>query len=73
MKIKIRQTKCRCFPKSNSVGFNRLLVLVHLNKDNHVKRFEARRYHLSRGITSNYNFIINEENFYNQTVDSDIR
>ena len=35
--------------------------------------YEAVRYYLPKGITKNYNVIINEKNFYDQRIDSDRR
>ena len=38
---------------------NRLFVLVYINHANNVKRFNARKYYLRKGIIKNYNVIIN--------------
>ena len=43
------------------------------NVDDASKRFKAKRYYLTTGITNNYNIIINRKNFYDQQVDSDIK
>ena len=46
----------RYFFEPNFVGFNRLFVLIYLNRDNDVKGFKSQRYAyqnvLSRNITS---------------------
>ena len=34
---------------------------------------EAKKYYLPKGITDNYNNIINSKNFYDQAIDSDIK
>ena len=63
----------RYFLKSNFAGVNRLFVLIYLNRNNDVKRFNARKYHLPKGIIDNNRFIVNGENFYDQSIDSDIK
>ena len=40
-------------------GVNRLFVLAYTNETNKAKRFNARKYYLSKGIIKNYNVIIN--------------
>ena len=59
--------------KSNYVGFNRLFVLIYLNKSNDMKQSKTRRYYLATEIIVNYNVIINGENFYDQVIHSDIK
>ena len=49
-----------------SIGY--LFWFIQMNK-----RIKAKRYYLPIGIINNYNFIINEKNFYNQPNDSDIK
>ena len=61
------------FLKSNFAGVNRLFVLIYLNRNNDVKRFNARKYYLPKGIIDNNRFIVNGENFYDQSIDSDIK
>ena len=63
----------RYFLKLNFVGVNRLFVLVYTNEDENSKRFKAKRYYLPKGITNNYNVIINRKNFCDQPIDSDIK
>ena len=63
----------RCFLEYNFVGINRLFVLVYLNEDSDPKRFKARRYYLPKDIIKNYNVIINGKNFYDHTIDSDLK
>ena len=65
--------KCGCFLESNLVGVNRLFVLVYSNQDADSERFKTRRYYLPKQIIDHYNVIINEKNFYNQPIDSDIK
>ena len=63
----------RHFQESNFVGINRLFVLVYANENADSKRFKTERYYLPKGIIDNYNVIINGNNFYDQTVDSNIK
>ena len=37
------------------------------------KRLKAKRHYLPKGIIENYNDIINEKNFYDQPIDSNIK
>ena len=48
-------------------------MLVYPNQDPAFKRFKGKRYYLPKGIIDNYNVIINGKNFYDQTIDSDIK
>ena len=66
-------SKFRFFLESNFDGINRLFVLVNTNQNVASRRFKAKRYHLPKGIINNYNVIINEKTFYDQTIDSDIK
>ena len=50
-----------------------MLVLVHLNGNNAVKRFKTRRYYLPKSIIKNYNVITDEKKLYDQQPDSDIK
>ena len=43
----------RYFLKSNFVRVNRLFLLTYLNRNNDVKRFNARKYYLPKGIITN--------------------
>ena len=72
-KTKSETNEYRYFLVSNFVRVNRLFVLIYLNRDNDVKRFNAQRYYLHKGIIKNYNAIINGKNFYDQPIDSDIK
>ena len=65
-KVGIKKTtnEYRYFLKSNFVGVNRLFVKVYSNQDNDSKRLKTWRYYLPKGISDNYNVIINEKNFY---------
>ena len=63
----------RYFLESTFFGFNRLFVLIYLNRDNDVERFKAQRPYLPKGIINNYNVIFNGRNFYYQPIDSDIK
>ena len=58
----------RYLPGSNFVGVNRMFVLVYTNEANNAKRFNARKYHLRKGIIKNYNVIINGKNLYDQHI-----
>ena len=50
-----------------------MFVLIYPNQINSVKRFNVKKYYLLKGIIKNYNLIINEENFYDQTIDFGIK
>ena len=50
-----------------------MFVLVSTNQDVTAKRFKTRRYYLPKSIIKNYNVIINQKNFYDQVIDSDIK
>ena len=63
----------RYFFELNFVGASRLFVLVYSNKDDNSKRFKAKRCYLPKSIIKNYHVIINGKNFYNQSIDSDIK
>ena len=63
----------RYFLELNFVGINRLFGLVYPNWKNDVKRFHSRKYYLPKGIIKNYNIIISGKNFYDQSIDSDIK
>ena len=55
------------------VGVNRLFVLIYLNRNNDVKRFNAQKYYLPKNIIRNYNVIIVGKSFYDQPINSDIK
>ena len=59
--------------KSDFVGVNRLFVLVYSNQDDNSKKCKAKRYYLLKGIIKKYNVIINRKNFYDQSIDSDMK
>ena len=42
---------------------NRLFALIYLNGNNDVKRFNAQKYYLPKGIIKTYNIIINGKTF----------
>ena len=48
-------------------------MLVCSNQDPDSNRFKTRRYYFPKGIIKNYNVIIDEKNFYDQGVDSDVK
>ena len=73
VRIKNTTNEYRYFLESNFVGVHRLLVLVYLNEDAASKRFKAKRYYLPKGVINNYNVIINEKDFHDQPIDSDIK
>ena len=54
-------------------GFNRLFILVYLNRKNDVKQFKTQRYYLPKGIIKNCNVIINGKHLYDQAIDSDMK
>ena len=63
----------RCFLKSSFVGVDRLFVLVYANHDVNTKRFNARKYYLTKGIIKSYYVIINGKKNYDQATDSYIK
>ena len=62
----------RYFLESNFVGVNGLFTLVYSNAGYDAKRYNAKNYYLLKGIIKNYNIIVNEKNFNDQPIDSDI-
>ena len=67
------ETPSRYFLESNFVGVNRLFVSVYSNKDADSKRFKTQKYYLPKGMIKNYNVVISGKNFYDQTIDSNIK
>ena len=47
--------------------------MVYSNQDDVSERFKAKIYFLPKGIIDNYNVIINRKNFYDQTIDSNMK
>ena len=63
--------KYRYLLESNFVGsVNRSFVLVYSNQAEDSKRYKAKRYYLTKGVTKNY--VIINENLYDQSTESDI-
>ena len=58
---------------SNFVGVIRLFVLVYSSADDNAKRYKTRRYQLRESIVKNYNVTINGKNFYDQSINSDVK
>ena len=50
-----------------------MVVLFYSNWKNYIKRHNAKKYYLPKGIINNYNVIINGKNLYDQPIDSDIK
>ena len=63
----------RYFLELNFVGVNRLFVVVYLSRGNDVKWCKTGRLNFPKGITKNYNVIINGKNFQDQPIDSYIK
>ena len=59
--------------QKNIDSFLILTVLIYANRDDSVKRFTGKKFYLSKDIIKNYNFIISENNFYDQPIDSDTK
>ena len=57
----------RYFLKSNFEDVNRLFVLVYSNQDDNAEKYKTRSYYLPKGI------IKNGKNFFDQTIDSNIK
>ena len=49
-----------------------MFFIVYSNQVGNVKRSKAKIYYITKGIIDNYNVIINRENFYDQTIASDM-
>ena len=60
------------FLESNFVGNIRSFVFVYLNRNNYVKRYNAKMQYLPKSTINNY-VIISGKNFYDQPIDSDIK
>ena len=58
---------------SNFVGVIRLFALVYSSADDNAKRYKTRRYQLRESIVKNYNVTINGKNFYDESINSDIK
>ena len=65
--------ECRYFLESNFVGINGLFVLTYTNQDGNAKRYKGSRYYLPKGIIKNYNVIIIEKDFYDQSIVSNVK
>ena len=63
VRIKARQMSVDIFQNQN------LFVLIYSYLDDNLKM----KYYLPKGIINNYNFIIKRENFYDQSIDSNIK
>ena len=61
--IKARQMSVDIFQNQN------LFVLIYSYLDDNLKM----KYYLPKGIINNYNFTIKRENFYDQSIDSNIK
>ena len=66
-------SKYRYFLKSNFEDVNRLFVLVYSNQDDNAEKYKTRSYYLPKGIINNYIVIISGKNFFDQTIDSNIK
>ena len=70
---KITTNENRHFLESNYVWVNRLFVLVYENQDSNSKTFRSWRHYLPKDIIKNYDIIVNGKNFFNQSLDSEIK
>ena len=68
IKNKNTANEYRYFLNLKLLGVNRFLVLVYSNQDGNGEMNKARSYELSKGVTKNYNVIINGKNFYDQRI-----
>ena len=50
-----------------------MFVLVYAIQDANAERCNAWKYYLTKGIIKHFHIIINEKNFYDQPIDSDIK
>ena len=74
LRYKNTTNEYRYFLEANCVGNNGLFVLVYtMLLDGNVKRFNARKYCLPKGIIDNYNIIINGKDVYDQEIGSNIK
>ena len=51
----------------------RLFLSVSLNRGCDVERFKSQRYYLPKGIIKNYIVIMKGKNFYDQSIDSELK
>ena len=68
IKNKNTANEYRYFLNLKLLGVNRFLVLVYSNQDGNGEMNKTRSYELSKGVTKNYNVIINGKNFYDQRI-----
>ena len=68
IKNKNTANEYRYFLNLKLLGVNRFLVLVYSNQDGNGEMNKARSYELSKGVTKNYNVIINGKKFYDQRI-----
>ena len=71
--IKIQQTNLDFFLNQILLQSIDYFFLVYSNQDAASKRFKSKRYYLPKGIIGNCDVIINGKNFYDQTIDSEIK
>ena len=70
---KNKTDECRYSLESNFVGVNGLFVQTYTNQDDNAKRYKGSRYYLPKGVIKNYNVIIIEKDFYDQSIVSDVK
>ena len=63
----------RYFVESNYVGVKRLFVMIYPKQSGSVKRFNGKKYYLPKVIIKYYNIIVNRKNFYDPSIDSDVK
>ena len=73
LRTKIQQMSINIFSNQNYVEVYRLFILVYSCQDDDTKKFKTQGYYLPKGVIKNYNVIINEKNFFDQPVDSDLK
>ena len=71
MRIKIQQMNIDILKPSFTA--KRLFLSVSLNRDCDVERFKSQRHYLPKGIIKNYIVIMKGKNFYDQSIDSELK
>lgn len=50
-----------------------MFILIYSNKNSIARRHKSKKYYITKAFIKNYNVIINGKNFYDQSIDPDIK
>ena len=64
---------CTSIKKPIQNRVNRLSVLVYSKQDDNSKRYKSRRYYFPKGFIKNFNIVINGKDFYDQSIDYNVK